>query len=83
MATSGRKSQSSFGHFVSYDNSAGLVVAWEIARFLSIYTIDNKTYSPIRLYKYMGGTIGPPKNTCSLWLHKIPFYLKTKKNISN
>ena len=48
---------------------------------LSIYVMINKKCAALRMYKCMGGPLGPPKNVCSLWLHKIPFCL-TEKNIS-
>ena len=46
--------------------------------FFTIHTIIDKTCVPIRLHKFVGGPKEPAKNTCSLWLHKIPFCLMAK-----
>ena len=66
------------GHI--HSNNSGLMLRHWISELpfwvgnlyiLSIYVMINKKCAALRMYKCMGGPLGPPQNVCSLWLHKI------------
>ena len=49
---------------------------------LSIYVMSNKKCAALRVYKCIGGPLGPPKNVCSLWPHKMCAVLGRTKFVS-
>ena len=49
----------------------------EILYIFSIYTITDNKCAALRMYKCMGGPLGPPKNLCGLLAAQnsfLPFY---------
>ena len=67
------KKDSDLIQFIIFGVVARLTIFEEIPLDFGYLYKNNRKCAALRLHKYMGGPLGPPKNSCCLWLHKIPF----------